>query len=68
MTQEKVVVVADPNGWRLVIYVRKYRFESDTLFARKRDAVKAAMRIAQDIGAQYVPPSEPPCADGYRRR
>jgi hypothetical protein len=55
MTREKVIVVGDPNGWRLVIYIRHYRFESEAVFARERDAAKAAMKVAQDIGAQYVP-------------
>jgi hypothetical protein len=57
--RDKVRVVDDPNGWRIVVYIRGYRFQSEVFFTRKYEAAKAAETIAQGIGAEYVPPSEP---------
>jgi hypothetical protein len=47
-----VRVVPEPDGWRIVVCVGRYRFEG-TIFARERDAAKAAAKIAQEIGAEY---------------
>jgi hypothetical protein len=56
---DNVRIVDDPNGWRIVVYIRGYRFQSEDFFTRQRDAAKAAEIVAQGIGAEYVPPSEP---------
>jgi hypothetical protein len=50
----RVRVVPDPNGWRIVVCIGRRRFEDQAVFARERDAAKAAMKIAQEIGAEYL--------------
>jgi hypothetical protein len=51
----KVRVVPDPNGWRIVVCIGRYCLESETtIFARERDAVKAATKIARAIGTEDV--------------
>jgi hypothetical protein len=62
--REKVRVIPEPDGWRIVVCIGRRRFEDQTVFARERDATKAAMKIAQEIGAEYVSPSKPTWSGG----
>jgi hypothetical protein len=54
----RVRVVPDAGGWRIIVCIGRRQFEGETVFVRQRDAAKAATKIAQEIGAEYVPTSE----------
>jgi hypothetical protein len=54
--REKVRIVPDADGWRIIVCIGRRRFEDEAVFARERDAAKAATKIAQEIGAEYVSP------------